>query len=332
MAQSCQVSEEDLLYLVTTEVCIFVPTTTQKRETVPSLFPSPSALIILILINFTHILAYFLQALKTMLFSSKTCRFALFSFLSLSANAETLRGTRRELDTPAVDLGTAKNYAILAKTGISTVPDSAITGDIAVSPIVAAAMTGFAFAKDITDTFATSEQLTGKAYASNYAVPIPATLTTAVSDMETAYTDVAGRPQPDAARINLGQGVLGGDNAGGPTAPLTPGVYTFSSNVLLSGDIHFDGSNTDIFIIQIAGNLVQDADYKVILKGGAKAENIFWQVAGFVTVNGGAHMEGIILAKTSVTFITESSLNGRILSQTACVLQKATIVEPTDSL
>jgi hypothetical protein len=264
-----------------------------------------------------------------MLFSSKTCRFALFSILSLSANAETLRGTRRELqDTPTVDLGTAKNYAILAMTGISTVPDSAITGDIAVSPIVAAAMTGFSFAKDSTDTFATSTQLTGKAYAANYAVPIPATLTTAVSDMETAYTDAAGRPEPVAARINLGAGELGGAY-GGPDAQLTPGVYTFSSSVLLSGNIHFFGSDTDVFIIQIAGNLVQAANYNVILEGGAKAENIFWQVAGFVTVNAGAHMEGIILAKTSVTFITESSLNGRVLSQTACILQKATIVEPT---
>jgi hypothetical protein len=193
-------------------------------------------------------------------------------------------------------------------------------------------MTGFSFAKDSTDTFATSTQLTGKAYAANYAVPIPTTLITAVSDMGTAYTDAAGRTNTDAAKINLGAGELGGVLVGGPTAPLTPGVYTFSSSVLLSGDIHFDGFATDVFIIQIAGNLVQAANYKVILEGGAKAENIFWQVAGFVTVNGGAHMEGIILAKTSVTFITESSLNGRVLSQTACILQKATIVEPTTSL
>jgi hypothetical protein len=40
-------------------------------------------------------------------------------------------------------LGAAGNYVILAKTGISTVHTSGITGDIAVSPIAAAAITGF---------------------------------------------------------------------------------------------------------------------------------------------------------------------------------------------
>ena len=40
---------------------------------------------------------------------------------------------RAEPNIPVVDLGTAGNYAILAKAGISTVPDSVITGNIAVS-------------------------------------------------------------------------------------------------------------------------------------------------------------------------------------------------------
>ena len=37
--------------------------------------------------------------------------------------------------TEIVDLGTASNFAILAKSGISTVPTSVVTGNIAVSPI-----------------------------------------------------------------------------------------------------------------------------------------------------------------------------------------------------
>ena len=151
--------------------------------------------------------------------------------------------------------------------------------------------------------------------------------------METAYTDSAGRANPDAARINPGGGLLGGVKVGGPTKQLTPGVYTFGTDVLISGNIHFNGTSgvvdPDVFIIQIAGNLVQAANFNVILEGGAKAENIFWQVAGFVVVGTGAHMEGVLLVKTAVTFETLSSLNGRVLSQTACTLQKATIVEPT---
>jgi hypothetical protein len=84
----------------------------------------------------------------------------------------------------------------------------------------------------------------------------------------------------------------------------------------------------------VSGNVNFAANYKVILDGNAEnkalAQNIFWQVAGKVDVGAGAHMEGIILAKTGVTFLTESSLNGRILAQTAAVLQVATIKQPSE--
>jgi hypothetical protein len=65
----------------------------------------------------------------------------------------------------------------------------------------------------------------------------------------------------------------------------------------------------------------------VTLDGGVLASNVFWQVAGDVSVGTGAAMEGVLLVQTAVTFKTGSSLNGRILSQKACALQKATIFE-----
>jgi hypothetical protein len=258
-----------------------------------------------------------------MMFSSSTCRLVLLVSAAFNAMASA--------ETP-VDLKTAEDFVILTKTGISTVPTSAITGDIAVSPITAAAMTGFNLILDIEGKSSTSTQLAGenKAYAANYLGDTPTVLTTAVGDMETAYTNAAGRPNSDGARINLGAGILGGV-FGGATDPLTPGIYTFTTDVKLPNEVHFAGSATDVFIIQIAGNLIQDANIKVILAGGALAKNIFWQVAGTVTVAAGAHMEGILLVKTGVTFITGSSLNGRVLAQTACVLQQATITQPADA-
>jgi hypothetical protein len=224
---------------------------------------------------------------------------------------------------PTVNLGTAEEYTILAKTGISTVPDSIITGDIAVSPIAAGAITGFALALDpgsgavATDT---TGQVTGNVYAANYISPTPSKLTTAVSDMEAAYTDAAGRTNPVAARINLEGGLIGDEI-------LTPGVYTFGSDVSIGSatQLYFTGSETDIYIIQVTGNVNMAANTGMILQGSVQAANIFWQVAGKVTVGAGAHMEGVLLVKTAVTFITSSTLNGRILTQTACNLQKATI-------
>ena len=227
--------------------------------------------------------------------------------------------------TQEVDLGTAGDYVILSKTGISTVPASVIDGDIAVSPIAAGAITGFELVlesgtggKFSTDS-STQVQGDHKVYAANYHDPTPTTLTAAVSDMETAYTNAAGRVNTDAERINLNDGLIGGET-------LTPGVYTFGSDVTITTDVTISGTSTDVFIIQTTGNVVLEAD--VILSGGVLAENIFWQVAGHVTVNAGMHMEGVLLIKTAATFNTLSSLNGRILAQTAVNMQKVTITEP----
>jgi hypothetical protein len=263
------------------------------------------------------------------MFSFSTCRF----FLLASAACNTMTSAE-----PTVNLGEAGHYAILAKTGISTVPSSNIYGDIGVSPIGATAMTGFDFTMDSSKQFSKSEQLSassggdaslthpGHAYAASYAGQTATDLTAAVSAMETAYTDAAGRTNSDKERNDLGGGTLGGVNDGGPDAPLTPGVYTFGSDVQLNGNVHFSGDG--VYIIQIAGDLAQAADYDVILSNSAKQENIFWQVAGSVEVGAGSTMQGIILAKTKADFITGSSLKGRVLAQTACNLQQATITEP----
>nr|AFK64812.1 ice-binding protein isoform 2 [Pyramimonas gelidicola] len=282
-----------------------------------------------------------------MTFSSKTCYVLVIlslalggasaralTTLSAGANANVGSGSACEPLTvesslvEKVEIGSAGNYVMLTKTGISTVPDSAITGDMGVSPIAATAMTGFSLTADPTNKFSTSEQLTGKAFAANYATPTPAHLTTAVSDMETAYTDAAGRANEDPERLNLNGGALGGD-FGGECAPLTPGVYTFGSDVTIGANIYFEGStasgNTDVFIIQMTGNLMQVANTQVVLSGGALAKNIFWQISGAAEISEKAHMKGILLVKTDVLFKTESSLSGRVLAQTACNLQKATI-------
>jgi hypothetical protein len=227
--------------------------------------------------------------------------------------------------TPPVELGAASNYAIVAKTGITTVPNSIVFGDVAVSPITGAAMTGFAMIMDPSGHWSTSPQINGKAYAADYATPIASKLTTAVIDMETAYNDAAGRPTKGGGlRTTFKDAFKAGDIS---SEILTPGVYTFTVPIHFSADITFQGDENDVFIIQTASSLLQAAGTKVRLLGGAQAKNIFWQVATSVTVGAGAQMQGVLLAKTHVTFMTGSYLNGRVLSQTACNLQMAEITE-----
>jgi len=215
-----------------------------------------------------------------------------------------------------VDLGTSANYKILAESGISTTAGSFITGAIAVSPIASTAITGFGLILDGSGTFSTSSLVSGHVFAADYASPTPATLTTAISDMGTAYTDAAGRPTPDFT--NLGSGNLGG-------LTLTPGLYKWTSGVTIPTNVTISGGPNDIFIFQIAGTLVMSASTSIILSGGVVASNIFWQVAGAVTIGANAVFSGIVLAQTSVALVTSASLSGRILAQTAATLQSNAI-------
>ncbi len=218
----------------------------------------------------------------------------------------------------AVNLGTAGNFAILAKSGISTVPASTITGDIAVSPAAATYITGFALIADATNVFATSSQVTGKVYAADYAPPTPSNLTTAVGDMELAYTDAAGRA-PDVTELGAG-------NIGGMT--LAPGVYKWSSGLLIPTNLTLTGSATSVWIFQIGQGLTMHSNKRITLAGGALAKNVFWQVAGAVEIGTNAHLEGIVLTQTAVALRTGASLNGRLLAQTAVTLDSSTVVQP----
>lgn len=214
-------------------------------------------------------------------------------------------------------LGTSGNYVILAQTAVSTVPTSAITGDVAISPAAASYITGFGLTA--ATGYATAPQVVGKVYAADYAAPTPSNLTTAVTDMGTAYTDAAGRPTPDF--LELGTGAIGGRT-------LTPGLYKWTSTVTIPSDVTLTGSATDVWIFQISGDLTQSSATKVLLSGGATPKNIFWQVAGTVDLGTTSHFEGIILSQTAITMRTGASMNGRALAQSAVGLDSSTVTQP----
>jgi hypothetical protein len=228
-------------------------------------------------------------------------------------------GSSKALGPAPVSLGTAGNFVVLAKTAISSVPSSVVTGDLAVSPAAATFITGFSLVADSTNVFASSPQVTGKIYAADYAVPTPSNLTTAVSNMEAAYSDAAGRSNPDFLELGTG-------NIGGKT--LAPGLYKWTSSVSIPADVVFAGGANDVWILQTTGDLTMDAAKHVTLSGGALAKNIFWQVAGIASFGAGSHFEGIVLAKTDIKLLTSASMNGRALSQTQVVLQQATLTQP----
>jgi hypothetical protein len=226
-----------------------------------------------------------------------------------------------ELGSPT-DLAAAGSYAVLAKTGVTNVTGSSISGgNVGVSPAAASFITGFALTADATNMFAMSPSVVApaKVYAANYAVPSPTHLTSAILVMQTAYTDAAGRTNPDV--LNLGSGNLAGKT-------LAPGLYLWGSSVTIPADVTFAGGAEDVWILQVSNDVDLSAATKILVTGGAQASHIFWQVAGKVTIHATAHFEGVILAKTGVTLQTGASLQGRVFTQTLAALDNNAIVAP----
>jgi hypothetical protein len=207
----------------------------------------------------------------------------------------------------AVNLLTAGTFEILTTTGVTSVHPSAITGDVGASPITGAAI-GLN-CSEVTGTIYTVDA----AGPQPCAVPAASKLTTAVSDMRTAYNDAAGRLNPNF--LNLGAGNIGGRT-------LTAGLYKWNSAVSIPTNVTIQGKSTDIFIFQVGGTLNVSSNVIITLSGGVQAKNIFWQTTGAVTLGTSSQFKGNILGKTNIAVQTSASVTGRLLAQTAVTLQK----------
>lgn len=219
-----------------------------------------------------------------------------------------------------VSLGTAGNYAILAKTGISTVPSSVVTGNVGLSPAARGFLTGWSLISEPTDTSFSSAQVAapGRLYAAdNVGGTTTVDLTTAVGDMQTAYTAAAGKAGGSCPGVGIMSGLT-----------IAPGVYTCANGVTIPTSITLSGTATDVWVFQFAQGLTQSAATQVILSGGALPKNVFWQVAGAVDIGTTALMQGVILSQTAINLQAGAKVNGRLLAQSAVTINQSTITVP----
>ena len=197
----------------------------------------------------------------------------------------------------AVDLGTAGDFVILSKTGITNIPTSAITGNIGTSPITAAALDNVSCAEITGIIYGANAAYTGSGDVSCFAGEAAdiTLVANAVLDMETAYTNAAGRTLPDFTEL------YAGDISG---RTLAPGLYKWSTGVLVTGGVTLSGGPNDVWIFQVSGDVTLANDSSVNLTGGAQSENIFWQVGGGagVILGTNAHIHGVILAERCIFF------------------------------
>ncbi len=218
-----------------------------------------------------------------------------------------------------VNLGSTAHFTILAGAAVTTTGGGIINGDVGASPIAGSAI------------LLNQSQVHGTIYAVDASGPAgsvvdPALLTAAKGDMTIAYNDAAGRtPIPTGDFLNPQGGNLGGLN-------LVPGLYKFTSTALITGkNVTLTGGPDDVWIFQITADLQVGSGIKVILAGGARAQNIFWQVGTSATIETSAVFKGTILADQAITMKTSSTMEGRALAFSAGVTFNGTGSSVPDS-
>jgi hypothetical protein len=216
-----------------------------------------------------------------------------------------------------INLRTAGDFTLLTETGITTTGTTSILGDIGTSPIAATAMTGFGLIAAADNQSASSSLVTGKIYAANYAVPTPAKMTSAISDMQTAFTTANGLV------INPIVNLFGGDISG---RTLLPGLYKYSTGVLITNaGVTLAGGPNDTWVFQIAKDLIVNNSAIITLQGGAQVKNIFWVVSGQANLGTYCNFKGNILSQTLISCNTGATVTGKLLAQTAVTLIANTI-------
>ena len=193
----------------------------------------------------------------------------------------------------AANLASATSVAVLGASTITNTGSSVITGDLDLYP--GTSVTG-------------SPTVSGATNIAN------ATAHLAQTDTLAAYTDLQGRTPTKPVNTTLS------------SATLTAGVYPYSSSASLTGTLTLNGSATDVFIFQIASTLTTASASSVVLTGGALPQNVFWAVGSSATLGTTTDFQGTIIAQASVTDNGGATVEGRLMALTGAVTLNNTTV------
>lgn len=229
--------------------------------------------------------------------------------------------------TNCVDLGTAANYVIFGTSGITNASSDTVEIGNLGTAAAASTITGFVKTLDVSGQFSTDPQVIGNIYAVDYAVPTPTVVGTASNDVLAAYTAA----NAVGGGAGVGAACPGTGDFSGQAIP--PGVYacggvTIPTSFTLAGT----GATTDVWVFKLSGTLGMTAGADMTFTGtqGALPQNVFWAVAGAVSIGAGSTLEGVVLGATSIDTLAGSVVHGRLLAQTAVNLNGGTnvVAEP----
>ena len=212
-----------------------------------------------------------------------------------------------------VNLRLSDSFAIFANTSISSIPDSNISGKVGLRPGIRAliGLDPKEVVGGIADIYAGDDKEVNQA----------AFIMQAKLDIINAYNDEEKRTA-DPDKIGLWNGNLG-------NKILAPGVYEWKSRVTIPLDLKLEGSETDVWIFKVAGQLRIGSDVHITLSGGAQAKNIFWQVGDDVLIKARSAVVGTIISQQVFEMKEQASLNGRaFVKNDKLILDKNTITKP----
>lgn len=190
-----------------------------------------------------------------------------------------------------VGLGTVDAYSVLAGSAVTNTGPTVLSGGLGVSP--GSAITGFP---------------PGVAGGAIHAADAEAA--SAQASLTTAYLDAQGRTPTGSS---LGLAVAGGT--------FLAGVYNASSDLDVSGAVTLDGEGDPnaVFVFQVGGSMTTASSTSVVLTGNAQACNVFWQVGASATLGTSTSFAGTVMALTSISVTTGTTVAGRALARNGAV-------------
>jgi len=189
-----------------------------------------------------------------------------------------------------INLGAAGSFAIMAAATITSTGLTLINGDVGLRPGTAQGIP----AGQVNGTIHINDPVVTKAQA----------------DLLAAYSDAVSRTiNAQALPANIG----------GLT--FAPGLYVNATSVLLSGagpnnavTLDAQGDPNAVFLFKMGSTLTTAPGSQMILAGGARAANIFWQVGSSATIDTTTIFKGNVLAAVSITLNTGAVVEGRMFA------------------
>ncbi|CAN5352409.1 hypothetical protein BH11PSE11_BH11PSE11_22190 [soil metagenome] len=189
-------------------------------------------------------------------------------------------------------LGPAGSFGVLAASTVTNVGPTVVNGDLGLTP--GSSVTGFP----------PGTIINGSIHINN------ASATTGKTAANSTYTNLSALPCDFTYGAGTDLSTL---------SPMAPGVYCFTSSVIITGPVSLLGTLTDQFVFKTGSTLTVANNATMSLVGGIPACNVFWGVGSSATLGANSTLAGNILATVSVTFNTGASLFGGAYSLNSAV-------------